>query len=89
MAQHEDLDRQVRVLAMGEPDKLEDATECQVEKQKSDGGILVGSTPPVKAQINELGQGFRHLQVPAGDGWSSGLSVRVGPTSFDEIAVPA
>jgi hypothetical protein len=33
MAQHDDLDREVRVLATGEPDQLEDSAERPVQER--------------------------------------------------------
>ena len=43
MAQHDDLDREVRVLATGEPDQLEDATERPVQEREGHRRMLAAS----------------------------------------------
>lgn len=64
MAQHDDLDREVRVLATGEPDQLEHATERPVQQREGHRRMLAASGADVKVQITAHGWRSRHPQGP-------------------------
>ena len=63
MAQHDDLDRQVRVLATGEPDQLQDATERPVQERDGHSRMLAASGADVKVQLTAHGWRSRHPQA--------------------------
>jgi hypothetical protein len=55
IAQHDDLDRDVRALATGEPDQLEDATEHPVQERQGRRRVLAALGADVKVQFTAHG----------------------------------
>lgn len=67
MAQHHDLDSEVRVTATDQPDELQDAAEGPVEERKCHCRMLAAWDFGVKVQVAARGWRSRHRQVDGCD----------------------
>ena len=63
MAQDDDLDREIHVLAAEEADQLEDATERPVQEREGHRRMLAASGAGVKVQLMAHGWRSRHPQA--------------------------
>jgi catechol 2,3-dioxygenase-like lactoylglutathione lyase family enzyme len=63
VAQHDDLDCEVAVLAAEEPDQLEDANERLVQEREGHRRMLAASGADVKVQLRAHGWRSRHPHV--------------------------
>jgi hypothetical protein len=58
VTQHDDLDRQLLLLAKGEADQLEEANERQVEEEESHDSIFTVRIAPTKVHVHGLDDVF-------------------------------
>ncbi len=84
MTQHDDLDRQLLLLAKRQADQLEEANERQVEEGESHGSIFTVKITPTKVHVEGLGDifGTHTVATASPTGTSARFSAGVHRVAF-------